>query len=80
VLSIGWKELARDVTRALEFDQSQLFRHVYSSEFDMPGGEPYGVLLGDYAVHRGPAADHPVDDLAVMRGVSGVAAAPRWTA
>jgi type VI secretion system ImpC/EvpB family protein len=75
VLDVSWKQLARDFGRALEFDQSQLFRKVYGEEYDTPGGEPFGVLLGDYAVRHRPDIDHPVDDLAVLKGVAGVAAA-----
>src|SRR4029077_1886101 len=33
VLHLSWKELVRDLERAIEFDQSQLFRNVYSDEF-----------------------------------------------
>ena len=75
VLSVSWKELARDIDQAIEFDQSQLFRKVYTAEFGMPGGEPFGVLLGDYEIWPGPCAEHPVDDLKVLEGISGVAAA-----
>jgi len=75
VLSASWKEIARDVERAIEFDQSQLFRKVYSEEFDTPGGEPFSVLLGDYQLRPYPSADHPTDDVAVLTAVSHVAAA-----
>ena len=75
VLNVSWKELARDAERAIEFDRSQLFRKIYEDEFGMPGGEPYGVLLGDYEIHPWPSAEHPVDDLATLTAVSGVAAA-----
>ena len=36
------------LTRAVEFDQSQLFKQIYENEFGTPGGEPYGALIGDY--------------------------------
>ncbi len=75
VLGVSWKELARDAERAIEFDQSQLFRKVYSEEFDTPGGEPYGVLIGDYQIHSRPSAGHPTDDVGVLGAVSHVAAA-----
>jgi type VI secretion system ImpC/EvpB family protein len=75
MMHLTWRELVRDQERALEFDQSQLFRKVYGEEFGTPGGEPYGMLLGDYEVsHRiGPA--HPTDDMAALGGIAGVAAA-----
>jgi type VI secretion system ImpC/EvpB family protein len=75
VLNATWKELARDQERALEFDQSQLFRKVYNEEFGMPGGEPYGLLVGNYELTHRPFPDHPTDDVAALRGISGVAAA-----
>ncbi|MEM7517988.1 MAG: type VI secretion system contractile sheath large subunit, partial [Planctomycetota bacterium] len=75
VLSVSWIDLAKDAERAIEFDQSQLFRKIYSSEFGSPGGEPFGVLLGDYQVSHRPRADQPVDDVRVLRSVAQVAAA-----
>lgn len=75
VLSASWKELARDQEKALEFDQSQLFRKVYNEEFGTPGGEPYGMLVGNYDVCHRPFPDHPTDDLAALRGIASVAAA-----
>ena len=75
VLNVSWKELARDAERAIEFDQSQLFRKIYEEEFGTAGGEPFGVLLGDYEIHPWPSAEHPVDDLATLEAVSHVAAA-----
>jgi len=75
VLSLTWKALARDLEHAIEFDQSQLFRKVYSSEFGMPGGEPFGMLVGDYQIRPRPCAEHPFDDIAVLTSVSQVAAA-----
>src|SRR5262245_20490272 len=75
VLNATWKELARDQERAIEFDQSQLFQKVYSEEFGTPGGEPFGMLLADYQVHLRPGPEHPIDDLAALAGLSGVAAA-----
>lgn len=75
VLNVSWKELARDSERAIEFDQSQLFRKVYSEEFGTPGGEPFSVLIGDYEIRPRPTADHPVDDVGVLTAISHVAAA-----
>lgn len=75
VLNLSWAELVQDQTRALEFDQSQLFRKVYEAEFGHPGGQPFGVLLGDYEIHLRPGSDHPYDDLEALSKISGVAAA-----
>jgi type VI secretion system ImpC/EvpB family protein len=75
VLNASWGELVADQNRALEFDQSQLFRKVYEGEFGQPGGEPFGVLLGDYEIHYRPAAGHPYDDLGALSKIGSVAAA-----
>jgi type VI secretion system protein ImpD len=75
MLSVSWRELARDAERAVEFDQSQLFRKVYSEEYDTPGGEPFSVLLGDYEVRHRLTEEHPVDDVVTLKAISGVAAA-----
>lgn len=75
LFSASWRELAKDMERAIEFDQSTLFKRVYSDEFGTPGGEPFGVLLADYEVAHRPRQGHPVDDARVLRSVAQVAAA-----
>lgn len=74
-LNVSWKELARDAEHAIEFDQSQLFRKVYSEEFGSPGGVPFSVLVGDYEIRPGLDRRHPIDDIATLRSISQVAAA-----
>ena len=68
-------ELARDLERAAEFDQSALFKLVYEEEFGTPGGEPFGMLAADYEVHPAPSAGHPVDDVALLGQLAAVGAA-----
>ena len=68
VLNLPKREMMRDLTRAVEFDQSQLFKQIYENEFGTPGGEPYGALIGDYEW-----TSHP-DDMETLRLVSNVAA------
>ncbi len=75
LLDASWRDLAKDADRAIEFDQSELFKKVYSAEFGMPGGEPYGVLLGDYYVSHRIRPDQRTDDIDVLRSLSQVAAA-----
>jgi type VI secretion system protein ImpC len=69
VLNMTKRELNRDLTKAVEFDQSQLFKKIYENEFGTPGGEPYGALIGDYEW-----VNHP-DDIESLRLISNVAAA-----
>ncbi|MFN5290981.1 MAG: type VI secretion system contractile sheath large subunit, partial [Planctomycetia bacterium] len=53
ILSISWDELSQDFSKSIEFDQSSLFQKIYSDEFGTPGGEPYGLLLGDFEIGNG---------------------------
>lgn len=69
VMNCSKDALKKDLATAVEFDQSQLFKKVYEDEFGQPGGIPYGALIGDYEF-----TNHP-DDIQMLRGVSGVAAA-----
>lgn len=75
LLDVTWKELVRDMERSIEAEQSQLFRRVYSAEFGTPGGEPFGVLIGDYRIRHRRSQDHPEDDVGALRGIGQVAAA-----
>lgn len=75
VLNMSWPELCRDLERAIEFDQSQLFRKVYEVEFGMPGGEPYGLLVVDHEIRHRPSAGAPTDDVTALTQLSGIAAA-----
>ncbi len=75
VLSVSWRELCRDLDRSVEFDQSRLFELVYGQEFGMPGGEPYGLLIGDYAVGHKPDEIERTDDVGALRTLAGIAAA-----
>lgn len=69
VLNVSKKELHKDLTKAVEFDQSQTFKKIYESEFGTPGGEPYGALIGDYEFGKG------TEDLEILQSMSNVAAA-----
>jgi type VI secretion system protein ImpD len=75
ILDVRWTEIARDLERALDFDQSTLFDLVYSQEFGMPGGEPYGLMLVDRQVAHVFSASSKIDDIEVLEGLSDIAAA-----
>jgi type VI secretion system ImpC/EvpB family protein len=75
ILDVRWPEIARDLERALDFDQSTLFDLVYSQEFGMPGGKPFGVVLVDHAISHRLGRGSKVDDVEVLEGVMEVAAA-----
>jgi type VI secretion system protein ImpC len=69
VLNCSKRELQKDLEKAVEFDQSQLYKKIYESEFGTPGGAPYGALIGDFEFQN-----HP-DDIGILKNISGVAAA-----
>ena len=69
VINASKRDLARDLEKAIEFDQSTLFKKIYENEFGTPGGEPYSALVGDYYFGAGQ------EDVELLRNVSGVAAA-----
>ena len=69
VFNVSKRELFKDLDRAVEFDQSQIFKKMYENEFGTPGGEPYGALIGDYEI-----TNHP-EDLELLSKMSNVAAA-----
>ncbi|GFE50911.1 type VI secretion protein [Roseobacter cerasinus] len=50
VLNVSWSALRRDLERAVDFDQSHIYQLIYDGEFGMPGGLPFGLIVGDYDV------------------------------
>lgn len=75
VLGASWAELCRDFERTAEFDQSALFDKVYSQEFGMPGGRPYGLLVVDHLCAHRRLPGQTTDDVGGLRALSQVAAA-----
>jgi type VI secretion system protein ImpC len=71
VLNINKRELARTMRkfRGGAWDLSPLFRLVYDEEFGQLGGEPYGLLIGDYDF------DHHAGDAALLSDIAMIAAA-----
>ena len=69
ILNTNKKDLLKDLEKAVEFDQSQLFKKVYEEEYGQLGGEPYGMLVGDYDFSR------TLDDINMLKLLSGVASA-----
>ena len=69
VMSVTKNDLLKDFERALEFDQSALFKKVYEEEYGTFGGAPFGALIGDFEF-----GNHP-QDMALLENISQVAAA-----
>ncbi|TCN33806.1 type VI secretion system contractile sheath large subunit [Sinorhizobium americanum] len=73
LLSVNWHSLARSMERAADVDQSHIFELVYSREFGMPGGEPFGLLIGDF--HFSPSDPSGGDAVGTLGQIGMVAAA-----
>ena len=69
VLNLKKQELFKDLEKAVEFDQSSLFKKIYEEEYGQLGGQPYGMLVGDYEFGRN------AEDINLLKMISGVAAA-----
>jgi type VI secretion system protein ImpC len=68
VLNASKEDLRRDLERAVEFDQSALFKKIYEEEYGTFGGAPYGALIGDYEFSR------TSPDISLLEKISNVAA------
>ncbi|GKS07257.1 type VI secretion system contractile sheath large subunit [Pseudomonas syringae pv. theae] len=69
LLNVSQKELQTDLEKAVEFDQSALFKKIYEEEYGTFGGHPFSVLVGDFTFGR-----HP-QDIGLLEKLSSVAAA-----
>ncbi|MEA9977315.1 MULTISPECIES: type VI secretion system contractile sheath large subunit [unclassified Pseudomonas] len=69
LLNVSQKDLQTDLEKAVEFDQSALFKKIYEEEYGTFGGHPFSVLVGDYTFGR-----HP-QDIGLLEKLSNVAAA-----
>jgi type VI secretion system protein ImpC len=69
VLNVNKRDLFKDLEKAAEFDQSALFKKIYEEEYGQLGGQPYGMLVGDYDFGRNP------EDISLLKMISNVAAA-----
>ena len=69
VLNVSKRDLFKDLEKAAEFDQSALFKKIYEEEYGQLGGQPYGMLVGDYEFGRS------AEDISLLKMISNVAAA-----
>lgn len=69
LLNITKDELLEQFEDAPAVDRSPLFNTLYQHEYGTAGGEPYGLILGDYAFSQND------EDVALLRYMGEVAAA-----
>jgi type VI secretion system protein ImpC len=70
VFNVSKKELGKTLKkfRGTAWDQSPIFKKVYEEEYGQFGGEPYGLLVGDYYF------DHSPQDVQLLGDIAAVAA------
>lgn len=71
VMNISKKEVSKTLKKfkGTAWDQSPLFKKLYEEEFGMPGGQPFGCLMGDYYF------DHSAPDVEMLAGIAQISAA-----
>jgi len=72
VMNVSKKDLGRTLKkfRGTAWDQSPTFKQVYEEEYGQFGGEPYGVLIGDYEFDHGPQDVQLLGDIAQVAAAS----------
>jgi type VI secretion system protein ImpC len=72
VFNISKKELGRTLKkfRGTAWDQSPIFKRVYEEEYGQLGGEPFGLLVGDYYFDHGPQDVQLLGDIAQVASAS----------
>lgn len=71
VMPIAKKEVQKTLKKfkGAAWDQSPLFKKLYTAEYDQLGGEPYGTLVADYHF------DHSAPDVEMLGELAKIAAA-----
>ena len=68
ILNVSKEDLLEDFEDAPEITKCGLYRTVYTSEYGQFGGQPYGMMIGNY--HFGPGPQ----DIKLLQDVASVAA------
>jgi type VI secretion system protein ImpC len=72
VLNASKRDLSRSLRkyRGVAWDKSPLFRRVYEEEYGQFGGEPFGLLVGDYLFDHRPEDVQLISDIAAIAAVA----------
>jgi type VI secretion system protein ImpC len=68
ILDCTKHDLQEDFEEAPEIIQTGLYKHVYVSEYDTPGGEPFSTIIGNYEF------DSSAQDITLLREISKISA------
>jgi type VI secretion system protein ImpC len=72
VLNISKNEAAKTLKRfkGTAWDQSPIFKKVYTEEYDQFGGQPFGCLVGDYYFDQSPPDVEMLGEMAKVAAAS----------
>src|SRR6185312_1696246 len=72
VFNISKKELGKTLKkfRGTAWDQSPIFKRIYEEEYGQFGGEPFGLLVGDYYFDHSPQDTQLLGDIAQIAAAS----------
>lgn len=68
ILNANKEDVAEDFEDAPEITQTGLYRRIYTEEYGQFGGEPYGVVIGDYTF------SHKAKDINLLKELGSLAA------
>ncbi|MBB3228063.1 type VI secretion system protein ImpC [Luteibacter sp. Sphag1AF] len=68
VFNASMDDLRKELEKAVEFDQSGVFKMIYEAEFGTYGGSPYSLLVGGYEF------DHSPNHMSLLNNLTKVAA------
>jgi len=66
ILNANKEAIKNDFEDSSEIIQSGLYRHIYSDEYDTPGGEPYAAMIANLEF------DNSADDIDLLQNISSV--------
>jgi len=78
ILDLSKEKLLKDLSVAGEIEKTLLYQLIYENECATPGGEPFGILIGDYRFGPGSGDMLPLEytaGIATMAGVPFITAA-----
>ena len=72
VLNVKKDELRKVLKtfKGMRWDQSPVFKKIYGEEYDQPGGQPYGCLVGDYFFDQSPMDVELLGEIAKVSAAS----------
>lgn len=68
ILDVNKENLRQDFITADDITQTGLYHHIYTQEYDLPGGEPFAAVIGNYEFN----AQTP--DIQLLKSLAKVAA------